>query len=761
MTTTLPTRGNTGRSAPPMHSHAARGNEGKQQSLNAMPDSKTKKPLSLSAQIIIGIALGLALGLFFGEWMEPLNIVGKAFIQLLQMAVLPYVMISLISGLGRLNLSDAKVLAAKVGMLLLIAWAIAFFVILVVSLAFPPWTSASFFSSASIAPIEKPDLLSLYIPANPFHSLAANLVPAVVLFSIAVGLALIGVEKKDGLLDILSTLTKALTQVTNFVVRLSPYGIFALTAAAAGTMSVDEFSRLQVYFYAIIAGSLLAGLWILPGLIAALTPFKYRDILDATRDALLTAFTTGNLFVVLPILAEASKDLFEKNGIGDPRSDSMIDIIIPVSFNFPNVGKLMMLTFMLFAAWYAGTDLSISQYGSFVVSGLVTFFGSVNVAIPFLLDMLRIPADMFELFLVSTLVNTRFSTLVAAMHVVFLGVAGTAAITGHLKFNLPKLIRFGVITLGLTVLMVIGGRLYLGWVVDANANTEQIVRSMKLQGVIVSARVYRERPKLELPKAGAPRMPAILKRKSVRIGYIPDRVPYSYFNEDNELVGLGVNLMHRLAYEMEVDLEFVPTSLDTLKQDLDSGLIDSFAGGLQGATTSYAQVTYSDPIMDLTLAFVTKDYRRETFSSWLTVRATPGLTIALADGPATSYFQNRIKDVLPLAKVIVLDNDKDFFTDPGLHADAMLETGETGSAWTLLYPSHTVVIPTDPVIRLPVSLPVPSGDVRLARFLSQWIDLKKGDHTIDRLYDYWILGKNAVPKEPRWSIMRDVLGWGK
>jgi hypothetical protein len=27
------------------------------------------------------------------------------------------------------------------------------------------------------------------------------------------------------------------------------------------------------------------------------------------------------------------------------------------------------------------------------------------------------------------------------------------------------------------------------------------------------------------------------------------------------------------------------------------------------------------------------------------------------------------------------------------------------------------------------------------------------------LYDYWILGKNAVPKPPRWSVIRNVLHW--
>jgi hypothetical protein len=44
-------------------------------------------------------------------------------------------------------------------------------------------------------------------------------------------------------------------------------------------------------------------------------------------------------------------------------------------------------------------------------------------------------------------------------------------------------------------------------------------------------------------------------------------------------------------------------------------------------------------------------------------------------------------------------------------------------------------------------------------FINLWIDLKKKDKTIARLYDYWILGKHAVPEVPRWSVIRNVLHW--
>jgi hypothetical protein len=44
-------------------------------------------------------------------------------------------------------------------------------------------------------------------------------------------------------------------------------------------------------------------------------------------------------------------------------------------------------------------------------------------------------------------------------------------------------------------------------------------------------------------------------------------------------------------------------------------------------------------------------------------------------------------------------------------------------------------------------------------FLNTWIILKKKDDTIERIYDYWILGRGAKKKEPRWSVVRNVLHW--
>ena len=68
-----------------------------------MPSEPRKKfRFSLSTYILIGLLLGIFCGLFFGEYCAGLQIIGDAFIKLLQMSILPYIVVSIIAGIANL-----------------------------------------------------------------------------------------------------------------------------------------------------------------------------------------------------------------------------------------------------------------------------------------------------------------------------------------------------------------------------------------------------------------------------------------------------------------------------------------------------------------------------------------------------------------------------------------------------------------------------------------------------------------------------------
>ena len=128
---------------------------------------------SLSNLILAGLLLGVGTGLFFGEHVAFLSVVGNAFVGLLQMTVLPFIIVALVANIGRLSSDQAGRFGLYAGGFLALSLILAMGVILLLPLALPDRESASFFSTAALQEPVEVDFLDLFIPANPFHSLGA------------------------------------------------------------------------------------------------------------------------------------------------------------------------------------------------------------------------------------------------------------------------------------------------------------------------------------------------------------------------------------------------------------------------------------------------------------------------------------------------------------------------------------------------------------------------------------------------------------
>lgn len=313
------------------------------------------------AQVIIGLLLGMFFGLFFGQSIVVIEDVGTAYVRLLQMSVLPYIVASLMSGIGRLSAERAKQIGKSGGLLILFLWLISMLTVVMLPQAFPDWQASTFFSSNIISEEVQFDPVSLYLPANPFNALAETIVPAVVVFSLAMGVALIGVPKKGGLILALDNITKALSRMTSAVVKLAPIGVFAITAVAFGTLEFEQLIRLQVYLWVYIAGWTILIFWTLPVLLVGSTSLSYREVLRQSKLPVITAIAVGSVLVVLPLIAERCKDLLQEHHKLNDETDAAVDVLIPTAYSFPSAGTLLGLGFLLFAAWFAGSPLFIDR----------------------------------------------------------------------------------------------------------------------------------------------------------------------------------------------------------------------------------------------------------------------------------------------------------------------------------------------------------------------------------------------------------------
>ena len=713
--------------------------------------------MSSTQRTLVGLGAGVAVGFFLGDLARPLRIAGDAFVRLLQMTVLPYVVVSLIAGVGSLEAASARRLFLRVGALTAALWAIALCAMFLLPLAFPPMVSASFFSTTLVEQPAAVDFLALYIPSNPFHALANNLVPAVVLFSVLLGVALIGLERKQPLIEILRILERGLSRLNRLVFGLTPIGLFAIAAHTVGTLDLEQVARLRVFLLSYAAMALLLALVVFPLLVSCLTPIPARRVLRSTREVMLTAFVTGDLFIVLPTLVERCQELLREQRQPDERSAEAPEVIVPAFYNFPHAAKVLSLSFVLFAAWYSETALHASDYPRLAGAGLVSLFGSMNLAVPFLLDLLHVPANTFQLFLATGVINSRFGTLAAAMHMVVIALAGTYALEGRLRLSPRRIARFAVASgaaTALTVVLLAAGFRTLG---AGRYQGAELAAGMRLlRPTPAQATVLPSLP--EAQASGSSLLEDVRARGRLRVGFVADQAPYSYFNSAGELVGLDVEMAHALARELSVALELAPVDRGRLAEVLDEGRVDLVMAGVAETTERASRMTFSAPYLDETLAFLVPDERRAEFASAEWVRSQPALRLGVPDLPSLRQLVAR---EFPRAALVdmALDSATASLSRNDLHLDAVCFTAERGSFLTLLHPHLAVAVPHPLEVKVPLAYPVARNDAAMARFLGVWIDLKRKDGTLQALYDHWILGRDAVTPGRHWSIVRDVLGW--
>ena len=711
--------------------------------------------MSLSKKIIISLITGVATGLFFGEYCSFFSYIGDGFISLMQMTVLPFIMVSIIANLGRTSMSEGKELLVKgiKTLLLLLSFGVA--ALMILPQAMPAWTASSFFKSSLVEVQEPIDFLSMYIPANPFGSMADNVVPAVVLFSIFMGIGLSGIKNKEILLKNLDIISAALNQINKMVVKLTPVGVFAIAAYNAGTMTTDELQRLYAYVIIYTLAVLLLGFYWLPLVVSATTGIKPKQLFRATKDTLLTIFATGKIIIVLPQLIDNIKTLFEEKNENSEEVHIKTELITPLAYPFPNLGTFVIFIFVPFTAWYVGNNFSLSDHLTFLAATIPSSFVAPVTGIPFLLDLLKLPQDMFQLFVISSVYTDRIRVVLGAIHLLALTLITVKWSTSGLAVKWGKILRGFAIGIVLTLVSVIGTKYYLGYVLGQSDQYSGFVQ-MKFstdypKGKIISAE------DLTTPDSSAvtDHLSLIKKRGTLRVGYYADRLPFAFKNSDAALVGFDIEMAHKLANELNVKVEYVKIPPKECSHYLNSGKIDIVMSGVYLTTSIINDYDVSISYMDQTFAFIVPDHLRNDFTSLNTLMTKKDISIAVTD----PYYAAKAKKLLPEAKIINITTPRYFFKTGYKKTDALLYFAEAGSAWTLIYPSFTVAIPYPMIVKVPMVYPLPLNDRKWKNFVDSWLLLKKEEGSTKILFEHWIEGGGANIKEKRWSVIKDVLKW--
>lgn len=336
--------------------------------------------VKVHSQILIAIVLGVAVGLLLGEKTSHIKVVGDIFIRLLKMIIIPLILASMVAGI--VSLGDVRKLG-RIGLRTFIYYTattlLAVLVGLILVNVIRPGARVKMGSKegAELSQRETPSVVSIVkdiVPENVLAAMAQDKVLSIIFFSIILGVAISSIgEKGRGLALLFEAFSGVMMKITGWIMRLAPFGVFALMAYTIGSTGLSVIKPLILYMATVIVGLGIHAIVTLPALLSAFgrySPLKFiRDVFSAVA----TAFSTASSAATLPI----TMDCVEKNaGV----SNKVASFVLPLgaTVNMDGTALYEAVAAMFIAQAY-GIDLTMWQQVIIMLTATLASIGAAAI----------------------------------------------------------------------------------------------------------------------------------------------------------------------------------------------------------------------------------------------------------------------------------------------------------------------------------------------------------------------------------------------
>ena len=700
--------------------------------------------------------MGILLGVFLGDYAHFLRPAGQLYVMLLEVAVYPYLICSLLHGLGSMAPAQAWRLFLAGWKFYAALWVVTFGLLILLAQGIPQALPTSWLADRAVK--DSPSLLEILIPSDPFTALSRNYVPAVVLFCLFYGVALQHVPEKAALLSVLEGIRLASLKFWNVVVRFAPLAVFALFADLAGTIRPRAMAEVSLFFFLFFAGALILTFWIVPGCIAAFTPFKYKEVLRDLESALLIVIATTLSVSALPYISSATQRLAKACGIEDPECGEIVRTNISIAYPLGQLGNFFVYLFIVFALFFNGVVAQPLTAWLLPVVTLLSCVGSPTSsvdAVTFLARWLGLPDQTTSLY-VSLMTLTRYGQVIASVGgFAFLSFGVVLAYYGKIRVRWARL--FGCLAVAAIAVgaFVFAARRFDSWVLDRASNpylSFQLDPEVK-QGVKVSFGTLDSAEPL-LP--GQSVLARIQQEGEIRVGYNAGIIPFSYRNSRGELVGYDVSYAYELARDLNVGLHLIPFEWPRLAHNLAEGRFDIAMAGIYVTEDRLLQFQASTPYLQSPLALFMPRERAGGFTSRAKIVEREGVKIGVFDDPV---LVPRLKRTFPNAEIVVVP---DYRQVPDFSKiDAAIWTLVQAEALAAAHPGLIAVVPSDVGNPYLLAYLMPPGAEEFENFVSYWLNLKRTNGFEARQRAFWVERIPRADPTPRWSILRNVFGLGR
>lgn len=338
-----------------------------------------KQHSSLNTLVMFAIISGITFGIILPEIALQQKVLGAAFVSLLKMLVVPLVFASIfsaVSGLG--TLEQLKNIGLKTIFLYVLTTALS---VLLAIIAMNVFNIGEVISSqgleykkaSEVAEFSAQAMLLSFIPTNIFKALASGDLMKVIIFGILLGIATLFLDKKEHqlLLNFSTALTNAMLKIAEWVIKLTPIGVFSLISYVVAEQGIDVIIGLWKYILLVLGVLIIHGTITLPTVLSLATKINPYTYLNAIREVPLMAFSTASSAATLPVSMKVAQ---EKGGV----SKESAAFVLPLGATVSMDGTAAYLTIaVMYIANLSGVVLS---FGDQLLLGITVVALSVGVA---------------------------------------------------------------------------------------------------------------------------------------------------------------------------------------------------------------------------------------------------------------------------------------------------------------------------------------------------------------------------------------------
>lgn len=329
-------------------------------------------------KVLLGLFLGIAVGLIVRQEIALLKLAGNVFIDLLKMLVSLIVFASIVPGICHIH--DPKKLG-RIGLKTLLYYLcttlIAISFGLICSFFLQPGAGLSLSSlgqSMTNANYSFLAFISSLVPVNPIASFAEGKILQIIVFSMFFAYAIIlSGEKGKPVLHIIESLAEIMYALAHFIMKLVPYGVFALIATAVGSIGLKVIFPLIKFLIANYIACFLQIFLIFGGSIRYLAKLEVVPFFKGMKDAIVLAFTTSSSSATLPVSLECVRDHL---GVSKNISGFVLSLGSTINMNGAAIGQA---TAAYFIAEAYGIELTSIKIGILFFVSLVSSIGAAGI----------------------------------------------------------------------------------------------------------------------------------------------------------------------------------------------------------------------------------------------------------------------------------------------------------------------------------------------------------------------------------------------